>query len=251
MGAPKPHGSRLAVVTGSGLGTKILAGGHPRTVATSRGPLTIEEHTGCNQREQDGVIVIRRHGIADFTPAHRLNHHRTIEGIAAAGCDRVLALNSVGSLRADWPVGTLVAVDDFVAPWVTLSFYDDERGHSVPGIDAGWRAQVVATWRDVSDIAIIDGGTYVQTTGPRFETPAEIRWFATFADVIGMTMASECILAREAGLSYASICIVDNFANGIAGQALSVEAYTSAINDNAARLAPDLEALVSRLATTH
>ena len=61
-----------------------------------------------------------------------------------------------------------------------------------------------------------DGGVYWQTIGPRFETPAEIRMIAPHADLVGMTIASECVIAGELGLEYAAICVVDNLANGLA-----------------------------------
>ena len=55
-----------------------------------------------------------------------------------------------------------------------------------------------------------------ERSGPRFETPAEIRLIAEHADVVGMTIASECVVAGELGLRYAAVCIVDNLANGVA-----------------------------------
>ena len=67
-----------------------------------------------------------------------------------------------------------------------------------------------------------DGGVYWQAIGPRFETPAEIRLIAAHADVVGMTIASECIVAGELGLDYAALCMVDNLANGLGrGRALA------------------------------
>lgn len=60
------------------------------------------------------------------------------------------------------------------------------------------------------------------TEGPRFETPAEIRMFALWGgDLVGMTNVPEVVLAREAGLCYATIALVSNFAAGISPQALS------------------------------
>src|SRR5919106_787503 len=50
---------------------------------------------------------------------------------------------------------------------------------------------------------------------PRLDTPAEIRLISEHADVIGMTIASECVIAGELGLRYAAVCVVDNLANGI------------------------------------
>jgi len=54
----------------------------------------------------------------------------------------------------------------------------------------------------------------VQTHGPRFETAAEIRQVAGFADVVGMTCAHEATLCKELALPYALVCVVDNMANG-------------------------------------
>ncbi|MDQ3759925.1 MAG: hypothetical protein M3331_08305, partial [Actinomycetota bacterium] len=59
--------------------------------------------------------------------------------------------------------------------------------------------------------------------GPRLETPAEVRFIAKHAHVVGMTVASECIVAGEMGLPYASLCVVDNLANGVTSQALTAE----------------------------
>ena len=59
-------------------------------------------------------------------------------------------------------------------------------------------------------------GVYVQATGPRLETRAEIAFFKTVGDVLGMTIASEATLAAELGLPYAALCSVDNYCHGIA-----------------------------------
>ena len=49
-----------------------------------------------------------------------------------------------------------------------------------------------------------DGGVYWQVAGPRIETAAEVRLIAQHAHVVGMTVASECIVAGELGLPYAA-----------------------------------------------
>ena len=45
---------------------------------------------------------------------------------------------------------------------------------------------------------------------------------AQHADVIGMTIGSECSVAGELGLRYAAICVVDNLANGVGATELTV-----------------------------
>ena len=72
-------------------------------------------------------------------------------------------------------------------------------------------------------INVVNGGVYWQTKGPRFETKAEIRMMSQFADLVGMTMASEAVIAQELGLSYASLCSVDNYANGLGERELTVD----------------------------
>ena len=101
------------------------------------------------------------------------------------------------------------------------SIFADARAHSAPGFDPRWRGEVIAAW-SAGGQAPRDGGVYWQTRGPRFETPAEIRLIAAHADVVGMTIASECIVAGELGLDYAALCVVDNLANGIGEGELDV-----------------------------
>ena len=84
---------------------------------------------------------------------------------------------------------------------------------------------MIDAWRAATATPFVDGGTYAMVRGPRFETPAEIRLLASFADLVGMTWPAECILAGEAGLSYAVVCKVDNLANGVQGHTASVEEY--------------------------
>jgi 5'-methylthioadenosine phosphorylase len=66
------------------------------------------------------------------------------------------------------------------------------------------------------DAVIHPAGTYLCLSGPRYETPAEVKLFAAWGcDVVGMTGAPEAILCREAGLPYASIAVITNWACGL------------------------------------
>jgi 5'-methylthioadenosine phosphorylase len=119
----------------------------------------------------------------------------------------------------------------------------------VPGFDRAWRTRVVETWRHAaSAVPLRDGGVYWQTFGPRFETPAEIRYIARFADVVGMTVASECVVAGDLGLAYAAVCVVDNLANGVGESELTVEEFEAGKAANRAAVIASLDALVPELA---
>jgi 5'-methylthioadenosine phosphorylase len=195
-----------------------------------------------------GAVVLQRHGSGDaYVLPHRIDHVSNLRSLADAGCDRVLAICSVGSLDAGLGVGSFVCPHDFIALQVTVTSFDDPRGHAMLGFDAAWRGEVLAGWEASGAGTLRDGGVYWQTNGPRFETRAEIGLIAAHADLVGMTLASECIAAGELGLPYAAMCVVDNLANGIAAQPLSVEEVERHREANATRLAEALGTVLPAL----
>jgi 5'-methylthioadenosine phosphorylase len=197
---------------------------------------------------EHGAAIVQRHGDADaaYVLPHEIDHEANLRAIAEQGCDRVLAIGSVGSLSAELPVGSLLCPDDFIALHLGLSIFPDARAHTAPAFDARWRGEVTAAWQ-AGGQSPRDGGVYWQTIGPRFETPAEIRMIAAHADVVGMTIASECVLAGELGLDYAALCVVDNLANGIGAGTLSIAEMEADRATNAARLRDGLAAVLPRL----
>ncbi len=233
--------ARLAVVGGhSLLGTNFADGADRLDVETAYGTVGV--------LEAGSHVVLQRHGLDRFVSAPYINHKANLTALADLGCDRVLALASVGGLRAELGVGTFVAPDDFIALHLGLSFSDGAAGHQVPGFDLEWRRALLAGWSSHCEIELVDGGVYWQTIGPRFETAAEIRLIAAHADVIGMTAASEAVLARELGIAYAGICIVDNLANGIAETPLTMEEFEAGARRNRERLVAALDVVVPKLA---
>lgn len=230
---------RLGVIAGSALRESEFARTGGRVV-----------HAGVAVTDVNGTIVLQRHGLDEWSPPHRIDHRAHIRALLDAGVDRVVAISSVGSLRVDWPVGTCAIVDDFYAPAEAIAYYDDPRSHTVPRFDAPWRAQLVDTWRATTATPIHDGGVYAQTSGPRFETPAEVRALTHVADLVGMTVASECMLATEVGLPYAALCVVDNLANGLGDAPLTIDEFHAGASANRARLIADLDALIPALAAT-
>jgi len=189
------------------------------------------------------AVLIPRHGDPYVQP-HRIDHAANMRTLRDRGCDRVLALGSVGGLRRELDVGTFVCPDDFIALHAGKSAFEDRRSHVVPAFDADWRERVVGEWSRRAAFPLRDGGVYWESIGPRFETRAEIRLIARHADVIGMTIASECVIAAELGLQYAAICIVDNLANGVAERQLTVEEFEAGRERNRRQLSEAVSAIV-------
>jgi 5'-methylthioinosine phosphorylase len=198
---------------------------------------------------EHGAAVVQRHSGDPYVLPHLIDHEANLRPLAEQGCDRVLAISSVGSLRAELGIGSLVCPDDFIALHLDRSIYADARAHTAPGFDPRWRAEVIEAW-GAGGQTPRDGGIYWQTIGPRFETPAEVRLIAAHADVVGMTVGSECVIAGELGLQYAALCMVDNLANGLGPGALSLAdmeidraANTAALRDGLAAVLPRLGAV--------
>lgn len=199
--------------------------------------------------EERGTVVLQRHGSGEYRLPHLIDHAANLRALAAGGCDRVLAICSVGSLDAGIGVGSLVCPHDFIALQLTVTTFDDPRGHATAGFDREWRDEVLAAWATSGAPGPLrDGSVYWQTNGPRFETPAEVGLIAAHADLVGMTMASECIVAGELGLPYAAVCMVDNLANGIAAEPLSPAELERDREANATRLREALGAVLPELA---
>ncbi|HVD86784.1 MAG TPA: MTAP family purine nucleoside phosphorylase [Solirubrobacterales bacterium] len=197
---------------------------------------------------EHGAAIAQRHRGSDglFVLPHAIDHEANLRPLAEQGCDRVLAIGSVGSLDPGLGVGSLICPDDFIALNLGDSLFADERAHSAPAFDRRWRQEVIDAWSEGGQ-APRDGGVYWQAAGPRFETPAEIRLMATHADVVGMTIASECVVAGELGLAYAALCVVDNLANGLGEGTVSVDEMEADRLVNAVRLREGLAAVLPRL----
>ncbi|MBF0459804.1 MAG: MTAP family purine nucleoside phosphorylase [Magnetococcales bacterium] len=232
--------SRLALIGGTSLlESTPFRHATPVEVTTPYGVVTL--------LEQAGLLFLQRHGWADYTPPHRINHHANLYALQQAGAERVLAVGSVGSLRLDLSPGTLVVPDDFYAPHLGISYFDDQRGHRVPEFHPQWRAHLLESWQQTVLPPPRSHGIYWQTLGPRFETPTEIRLLAPHVHLVGMTIASECILAGELDLPYAALCMVDNFANGLRAEKLSYAAFQAQVQANKALLLHTIQVLLEEL----
>lgn len=167
----------------------------------------------------DGIAFIARHGYDqnNHILPHIINHQANMKAFQEIGVKEIIGVNSTGSLKIALQPGSIVIPDDFIMLAPYPSVIVNQAVHLTAGLDREVRGKVLQAAKAVG-IDAKDGGTYWQTTGPRLETCAEIRMMSQFADLVGMTMASEAILAQELGLGYASVCSVDNYAHGIAGK---------------------------------
>jgi len=172
--------------------------------------------------ESKDIVFLPRHGIDDSTPPHRINHRAHLSAFKKLEVLRIIGVNSVGSLKLEIPPKTILVPHDYINLWGIQTLFNDEIRHITPGLDEDLRRLILRVAKK-RNIDIASRGVYIQTTGPRLETRAEIQLLRQFGDVVGMTMANEATLSEELSIPYASICSVDNYCHGISDTPLSAE----------------------------
>jgi len=242
----------LAVIGGSGLyqfpGLENVS---RRALETPFGPASGEVVLGDFAGRR--LAFLARHGESHTLAPHRVNYRANLWALHALGARRVIGVNAVGGIRADMGPRVLVVPDqliDYTHGRVT-SFCDVE-GAEVKHID--FSEPYTATLRQAlleaarkADIAVVDGGCYGTTQGPRLETRAEIaRMKRDGCDLVGMTGMPEAALARELELEYACLALVANFAAGCGDEAeISIEEIFAHLAAATAQVPVLLKAMLS------
>lgn len=173
------------------------------------------------------VAFLPRHGDKHQYAPHQVNYRANIWALKSVGVVSILAINAVGGIAEQMGPGVLVAPDQLIDySWGRAhSFCDSEIQHiEFAEPFAGPLRDQLLSAAERLKIALLSGAVYACTQGPRLETAAEIRRLKRDGcDVVGMTAMPEAALAREAGLDYASLCVVVNWAAGLSTQAISLE----------------------------
>ncbi|MFZ2070885.1 MAG: MTAP family purine nucleoside phosphorylase [Halobacteriota archaeon] len=231
---------RLGIIGGTSLfGTRLLEGAQAKEVKTIYGSVYLLVTAAC--------VFIPRHGKATNIPPHRINYRANIMAFKELGIEEVIGATSAGSLKRDIKPRSLVVPHDYINLCSIPTFYEHKLVHITPSLDEGLRTAIITVAKEVVRDRLVKQGVYFQTQGPRLETRAEINFIKSYADVVGMSMASEATLAKELGLRYANISTVDNYAHGIiAGEVLD---YKQIVAD-AAKSKAYLEKVLERLMET-
>lgn len=165
------------------------------------------------------LFFILRHGEQSNLPPHRINHRGNIQAFASSHVSSVFSVGTVGSMKKKIQPGDFVIPHDFidVTKSRTQTFFDDRRVHvdMTEPFCSSLRVALQKSCEKIPDVTFHDSGVYLATEGPRLETVAEIKLYSVVADIVGMTMVPEVVLAREKGMCFASLCLVCNMAAGL------------------------------------
>ena len=208
-----------AIIGGTGI-DRILSGSELRTVKTKYGDV--------DYYALDGLAVIARHKADHSLAPSRINYKANIQALCDLGVENVIGIYAVGSITSRLSPGSFGIVEDFLDfSGRSLSFCDGVDGplcHTgmVRCFDKRIMTDFAKTLYKAGEKEIRSGIVYVTTSGPRFETPAEIRAFRNLgADVVGMTLNPEVNLIHELGIRLCSICFSINWAAGLDEEGIS------------------------------
>lgn len=166
--------------------------------------------------------------------------------MAKMGIQTLFVTNAAGGINPTYTPGDFMLISDHINFLGTnpLIGQNPDGGVRFPDMsavyDATLRAQIKAWARDES--ISLQEGVYLATTGPSFETPAEIRAFAALgADAVGMSTVPEAIVARQQGIRVIGFSCITNAAAGISKEPLSHEE----VSETADKVRPEFARLLA------
>ena len=199
---------------------------------------TVEGHEGSFVFGKIGAIrVICMAGRFHFYEGYTMEQLiLPVRVMAELGVKTLIVTNAAGGINPDFEAGTLMLITDHINfmgsnPLIGPNYkslgtrFPDMYQAYDPGLIA--LAEAVARSNNIE----LRKGVYLATSGPSYETPAEIKAFrALGADAVGMSTVPEVIAARHAGMKVLGISCITNKAAGLSETPLSHREVTETAN---------------------
>jgi 5'-methylthioadenosine phosphorylase len=245
----------IGIIGGSGLDNpEIFSNPRDERVDTPYGAPSSSLRRG-NIGETE-AILLARHGREHTLPPSQVNFRANIAALKAAGCTHIIATTAAGSLREEIRRGDLVVVDQFIdfTKQRRMTYHESFEPHKAvhcamaDPYDQRLRALMIEECRRLN-YPFHEKGTVITIEGPRFSTRAESRMFRIWgADVINMSIATETILANEAGIPYAAIAMSTDYDSWKTDEEpVTWEAISKVFAENAARVTNLLVQVVQKI----
>ncbi len=159
----------------------------------------------------------------------------------AFGADTILLTNAAGGIRDDLAPGSLMAIADHINMLGSnplIGSHNPKLGTRFPDQSEVYSR---ALRKKLLDAGADAEGVYIATSGPTFETPAEINQYRSMgADAVGMSTVPEAIVANALGIRVAALSCVCNWAAGIGNTKLTHED----VNEVAAATMPRMKSTI-------
>lgn len=173
------------------------------------------------------VTLIERHRKGQAILSNQINHRANIAALKDLGAQAIISTSSCGVIDPNAKLATPFIFDDMyfsdnrLPSGECCSFYNtagqDGRGHVIADsyFSKTLREVLIGAARN-SGFEPYTSGAYAYALGPRFNTKAEIRAFASLGCVaVSQTAAPEAVLAAELEIPYALVGFGSDYANGV------------------------------------
>ncbi len=218
---------RLGMILGSGLSslsesyscTRIPYGDIPVLPKP-----TVEGHKGELYINDDLAICSGRfHYYEGHSPQSVVSTVALLRGL---GCEKLIVTNAAGGINRNFSPGDIMVISDHInmlgfnpLMGANPEFGGKALGARFPDMSRVYDQDFGSQARKL-DPDLVEG-VYLATTGPSYETPAEIRAFGTMgADAVGMSTVPEAIFARYLGMKVGGLSLITNFAAGLGHETL-------------------------------
>lgn len=149
--------------------------------------------------------------------------------LGALGVKKLILTNAAGGINTEFKPGQLMLIKDHI----NFSGFNPLIGENLSELGPRFPDMSFAYDQEFIDSALAIGknlgidlkeGIYLSTSGPSYETPAEIRAFRILgADAVGMSTVPEVIIANHMGMRVLALSCISNMAAGVLNQRLTEE----------------------------
>jgi 5'-methylthioadenosine phosphorylase len=206
---------KIGIIGGSGVyDPKLLEDSKKIKVHTPYGKtsdfVTVGKFKGVD------MVVIPRHAEGHRINPSDVNYRANIWAMKELGVTHIIATGAVGSLKEEIKPGDLMFTDQFIDRTTkrASTFYEGTQVCHISIAEPTCKElrKILAEEAKSLGVPFHEKGTCVVIEGPRFSTKAESAMHRSWgADVVGMTMVPECVLAREVGICYATVALITDY----------------------------------------
>ena len=169
--------------------------------------------------ELGGKFVVAMQGRFHYYEGYTMDYVTLpIRVMKVLGIEYLFVSNAAGGVNFDFKVGDLMIIKDHInlLPNPLIGPNMEEFGPRFPDMTRPYSPELIATAKEIAaqeGIALKEG-TYLASTGPTYETPAEYKYFRTIgADAVGMSTIPEVIVARHSSIPVFGMSVITNEAH--------------------------------------
>lgn len=163
------------------------------------------------------------------------------------GAQILFLTNAAGGVNFSFAAGDFMLITDQISSFVPSPLIGpniEELGVRFCDMSEIYNKELCGIIRDTAKDRQIPlrEGTYVQLSGPNFETPHEVKMCRILGgDAVGMSTACEAVAANHMGMKICGISCISNLGCGMTDQPLSHEE----VQETADRVAPMFKQLIT------